>query len=202
VRADRERRRKSRPPNLAVGLAVASQPDDLALLGVSSRSRSRSLGALVTATRTLSVRPSARCPHDQARSRREAPRLRSGWVWRRRSGVGAAAIRRSRGEAGPARMATGPRGTGQHPAYGELPWKDQRQNIYQAARFVNLSMVIKFTKRAVIYVNTAGRRIKSLCTATAAESFFATLKEELVYRTAYPAREKGTRDIVRYIELR
>jgi hypothetical protein len=67
---------------------------------------------------------------------------------------------------------------------------------------VNLSMVIKFAKRAVINVNTAGRRIKSLCTATAAESFFATLKEELVYRTAYPAREKGTRDIVRYIELR
>jgi hypothetical protein len=65
-----------------------------------------------------------------------------------------------------------------------------------------LSMVFKFTKRAVIYVNMAGRRIKSLCTTTAAESFFATLKEELVYRTANPVREKGTRDIVRYIELR
>ena len=36
----------------------------------------------------------------------------------------------------------------------------------------------------------------------AAESFFATLKKELVYRTVYPIREKAMRDIARYIELR
>ena len=36
----------------------------------------------------------------------------------------------------------------------------------------------------------------------AAESFFATLKKELVYRTVYPTREKAMRDIARYIELR
>ena len=36
----------------------------------------------------------------------------------------------------------------------------------------------------------------------AAESFFATLKKELVYRTVYPTREKAIRDIARYIELR
>ena len=36
----------------------------------------------------------------------------------------------------------------------------------------------------------------------AAESFFATLKKELVYRTVYPTREKARRDIACYIELR
>ena len=36
----------------------------------------------------------------------------------------------------------------------------------------------------------------------AAESFFATLKKELVDRTVYPTREKAMRDIARYIELR
>ena len=36
----------------------------------------------------------------------------------------------------------------------------------------------------------------------AAESFFATLKKELVYRTVYPTRDKAMRDIARYIELR
>jgi putative transposase len=35
----------------------------------------------------------------------------------------------------------------------------------------------------------------------AAESFFATLKKELVYRTVYPTRKKAVRDIARYIEL-
>ena len=36
----------------------------------------------------------------------------------------------------------------------------------------------------------------------AAESFFATLKKELVYRTVYPTRDSAIRDIPRYIELR
>lgn len=35
-----------------------------------------------------------------------------------------------------------------------------------------------------------------------AESFNGTLKNELVYRTAYPTREKARRDIARWIELR
>lgn len=35
----------------------------------------------------------------------------------------------------------------------------------------------------------------------AAESFFATLKKERVYRTVYPTRKKAMRDIARYIEL-
>lgn len=35
-----------------------------------------------------------------------------------------------------------------------------------------------------------------------AESFFATLKNERVHRTAYPTREKARNDIARYIELR
>lgn len=35
----------------------------------------------------------------------------------------------------------------------------------------------------------------------ASESFFATLKKELVYRTVYPTRERAMRDIARYIEL-
>ena len=35
----------------------------------------------------------------------------------------------------------------------------------------------------------------------AAESFFATLKKERVYRTVYPTRKKVMRDIARYIEL-
>ncbi|WP_104483686.1 IS3 family transposase [Actinokineospora auranticolor] len=35
-----------------------------------------------------------------------------------------------------------------------------------------------------------------------AESFFATLKNELVHRTRYPTREHARRDIARYIELR
>jgi len=35
-----------------------------------------------------------------------------------------------------------------------------------------------------------------------AESFFAVLKNELVYRTVYPTREHARRDIVRYIEFR
>jgi transposase InsO family protein len=35
-----------------------------------------------------------------------------------------------------------------------------------------------------------------------AESFFATLKNERVHRTAYPTREQARNDIARYIELR
>lgn len=35
----------------------------------------------------------------------------------------------------------------------------------------------------------------------AAESFFATLKKERVYRTVYPTRKRAMRDIARYIEL-
>jgi putative transposase len=35
-----------------------------------------------------------------------------------------------------------------------------------------------------------------------AESFFATLKNELTHRTSYPTRESARRDIARYIELR
>jgi putative transposase len=35
----------------------------------------------------------------------------------------------------------------------------------------------------------------------AAESFFATLKKERVYRTVYPTRKRAIRDIARYIEL-
>ncbi|GLZ39333.1 transposase [Actinokineospora sp. NBRC 105648] len=35
-----------------------------------------------------------------------------------------------------------------------------------------------------------------------AESFFATLKNELVHRTRYPTREHARQDIARYIELR
>ena len=35
----------------------------------------------------------------------------------------------------------------------------------------------------------------------AAESFFATLKKERVYRTVYPTRKKAMKDIARYIEL-
>lgn len=38
-------------------------------------------------------------------------------------------------------------------------------------------------------------------TNAAAESFFATLKKERVYRTAYPTRKHAMRDIARYIEL-
>ena len=34
-----------------------------------------------------------------------------------------------------------------------------------------------------------------------AESFFAALKNERVYRTQYPTREHARRDIVRYIEF-
>ncbi|MFC4906868.1 DDE-type integrase/transposase/recombinase [Actinomadura gamaensis] len=36
---------------------------------------------------------------------------------------------------------------------------------------------------------------------SSAESFFATLKKERVYRTVYPTRERAMRDIARYIEL-
>lgn len=35
-----------------------------------------------------------------------------------------------------------------------------------------------------------------------AESFFGTLKNELVHRTVYPTREQARRDIARYIEVR
>ena len=35
----------------------------------------------------------------------------------------------------------------------------------------------------------------------AAESFFATLKNERVHRTVYPTRQRAMRDIARYIEL-
>ncbi|MDQ4032573.1 MAG: IS3 family transposase [Actinomycetota bacterium] len=35
-----------------------------------------------------------------------------------------------------------------------------------------------------------------------AESFFDTLKNELVHRTVYPTREYARRDIARYVELR
>jgi putative transposase len=35
-----------------------------------------------------------------------------------------------------------------------------------------------------------------------AESFFATLKNERVHRTAYPTRQHARHDIARYIELR
>ena len=35
-----------------------------------------------------------------------------------------------------------------------------------------------------------------------AESFFATLKNELVHRTVYPTRQHAYDDIARYIELR
>ena len=35
----------------------------------------------------------------------------------------------------------------------------------------------------------------------AAESFFATLKKERVYRTVYPTRKKAMKDVARYIEL-
>jgi putative transposase len=35
-----------------------------------------------------------------------------------------------------------------------------------------------------------------------AESFFGTLKNELVHRTVYPTRDHARRDIARYIELR
>jgi transposase InsO family protein len=35
-----------------------------------------------------------------------------------------------------------------------------------------------------------------------AESFFATLKNELVHRTQYPTRDRARKDIARYIELR
>ena len=34
-----------------------------------------------------------------------------------------------------------------------------------------------------------------------AESFFGTLKNELVYRTVYPTREKARRAIAEYIEV-
>src|ERR1035437_11096437 len=34
-----------------------------------------------------------------------------------------------------------------------------------------------------------------------AESFFAALKNECVYRTQYPTREQARRDVVRYIEF-
>jgi transposase InsO family protein len=34
-----------------------------------------------------------------------------------------------------------------------------------------------------------------------AESFNAALKNELVYRTAYPTREQARRDVARYIEF-
>ena len=34
-----------------------------------------------------------------------------------------------------------------------------------------------------------------------AESFFAALKNERVYRTQYPTREHARRDVVRYIEF-
>jgi putative transposase len=34
-----------------------------------------------------------------------------------------------------------------------------------------------------------------------AESFFAALKNERVYRTEYPTREHARRDVVRYIEF-
>jgi transposase InsO family protein len=35
-----------------------------------------------------------------------------------------------------------------------------------------------------------------------AESFFATLKNERVHRTAYPTREHARKDVATYIELR
>ncbi len=35
-----------------------------------------------------------------------------------------------------------------------------------------------------------------------AESFFGTLKNELVHRAVYPTREHARRDISRYIEVR
>ena len=34
------------------------------------------------------------------------------------------------------------------------------------------------------------------------ESFFGTLKNELVHRTVYPTRTHARRDIARYIEIR
>jgi putative transposase len=34
-----------------------------------------------------------------------------------------------------------------------------------------------------------------------AESFFGTLKNELIHRTVYPTRQRARRDIARYIEL-
>lgn len=33
-------------------------------------------------------------------------------------------------------------------------------------------------------------------------SFFAALKNELIYRTVYPTRARASKDIIRYIELR
>jgi putative transposase len=35
-----------------------------------------------------------------------------------------------------------------------------------------------------------------------AESFFAALKNERIYRTQYPTRERACRDVARYIEFR
>jgi len=74
VRADRARGQEEPVADLAVGQAVASEPDIWRCWGVRSHKASRSPGTPATTTPHALSSASARCAQDRAPSRRKVPR--------------------------------------------------------------------------------------------------------------------------------
>jgi transposase InsO family protein len=81
-----------------------------------------------------------------------------------------------------------------HRLAGDVIFHSDRGSNYTSADFAR-------TLKRLRIRQSVGRT--GICYDNAlAESFFATLKNERVHRTAYPTREHARRDIARYIELR
>jgi transposase InsO family protein len=83
--------------------------------------------------------------------------------------------------------------TRNHPITPEAIFHSDRGSNYTSAEFAatlaELGIRQSVGRTGICYDNSM------------AESFFGTLKNERVHRTAYPTREHACRDIVRYIEL-
>lgn len=73
--------------------------------------------------------------------------------------------------------------------------------IFHSDRGSNYTSTEFATKLAALGITQSVGRTGSCFDNALAESFFATLKNELVHRTVYPTREHARTDIVRYIEF-
>lgn len=74
--------------------------------------------------------------------------------------------------------------------------------VFHSDRGSNYTSTQFATKLAALGITQSVGRTGSCFDNALAESFFATLKNELVHRTVYPTREHARTDIVRYIEFR
>ena len=91
--------------------------------------------------------------------------------------------------------------------FGPVLFYDLVRSARRARVFINrvgyvvLLLVVLWMMYAGMRPDYAARTVSPDQAARMAESFFAALKNERVYRTQYPTREHAYRDIVRYIEF-